>query len=192
MKDVSGPNRFLNTPLHQSYGVDKFATLIRTDGVQILIHSNFCQIGCFCFFRRFVFERGDGIIDEDLMCQRNACIQQGDEQNTHDSIFDDPLFLVFCKQQNGSSEDEDHQQFEANVTQLGCSSFTESLQSGLVVPWTDVHGEEDGRYEHSRHPNHRWELTAKVSCNVAHTTSRHEAHLSASTVAETIGASLHL
>ena len=68
MKDVSGPNRFLNTPLHQSYGVDKFATLIRTDGVQILIHSNFCQIGCFCFFRRFVFERGDGIIDEDLMC----------------------------------------------------------------------------------------------------------------------------
>ena len=192
MRYIRCPERLFTSPLHQSNRVNNLSTLIASNRIKILIHSNLCQIGRIDIICGIVLEWRNAVIDHNLMCERNACIEQCNEENPHNSVFDDPFFLVFCKEQNSCSEDKNHDQFKSNKSQLRRSCFTKCLQSCLIVPRTNVHCEENSGNEHTSHPNHRWELAAKVSSDVAHTTSRHEPHLSASTFIRTIVASLHL
>ena len=49
------------------------------------------------------------------MRKGNACVEKGDEEDSHNSVLDDPFFLVFCKHQNGCCKDENHDQFKTNV-----------------------------------------------------------------------------
>ena len=88
------------------------------------------------------------------MCQRHGRVHQGKGEDAHHAVFDDPLGTHPNEKQNGCGEDEDHQQFQHDVPDLGRPGFSEGLELIGVVEGADDQSQENGADEHPRHAQH--------------------------------------
>ena len=88
------------------------------------------------------------------MGERDHGVHHGQREDRIHAVLDDVLLAPSCEENDQRSERKNGKKFNQHIAGLGGARRTEGVEFPHVVVGADVHGERNGRHEHSRHAGH--------------------------------------
>ncbi len=122
------------------------------------------------------------VVHQQNVSQRNSRVHQRKGEDAHHAVLDHPLGTHPNEEQNGCGEDENHQEFQHDVPDLGGPGFSEGLELVGVVEGAYHKAKDNGTNKHPRHAQHGRPFAAVAGRRLRgwHAVSWEGAHLTAS------------